>query len=118
MKQHTTTERYQNMLIIAGGFTILGLGFGFEPFLWVSFSVALVGLASSWLSDRVIFGWHKLGHALGYVNSRIILSVIFIVVLTPVAFLYRLTKKKEAFSGSYFTTRNHTYTPKDLEKGW
>ena len=44
--------------------------------------VALSGLVSGWLSDRFIYGWHKLGHALGYVNSRIILSLVFVFILT------------------------------------
>ncbi len=118
MNKHTTTERYQNMLIISAGFTVLGLGFGWEPLLFAALAVALVGLVSGWLSDRVIFGWHKLGHALGYVNSRIILSVIFIVVLTPIALLYRATRKKVENTGSFFVIRNHTYVGKDLEKGW
>jgi multisubunit Na+/H+ antiporter MnhB subunit len=118
MIQHTPSERYQNMLIMSAGFTILGLAFGWEPLLWVALVLAVSGLSSGWLSDRLIYGWHKLGHALGYVNSRIILSVIFIVVLTPVALLYRATRKKVAHTGSYFVTRNYTYTAKDMEKGW
>jgi uncharacterized membrane protein len=118
MKRHTLTERYQNMLIIGAGFTVLGLGFSFEPLLWVAFIVALTGLLSGWASDRLIYGWHKLGHTLGYVNSRIILSIVFIGVLTPIALLYRFTRKKEIATDSYFITRNHLYTPKDMEKGW
>jgi hypothetical protein len=118
MKRHTLTERYQNTLIIGIGFTLLGLGFGFEPFLWVAFIISLTGLLSGWASDRVIFAWHKLGHALGYVNSRIILSIIYILVLTPIAILYRLTRKKEAATQTFYITRNHLYTPKDMEKGW
>ncbi len=118
MKRHTLTERFQNMLIIAAGFTVLGLGFNFEPLLWLALAVALIGLTSAWLSDWLIFAWHKLGHALGYINSRIILSVIYIVVLTPIALLYRATRKKEIGTDTYFVTRNHQYTPKDMEKGW
>lgn len=106
------------MLIISTGFALLGFAFGFEPLWWVALAIALSGIVSGWLSDRLIFAWHKLGHAVGYVNSRIILSVIFMVVLTPIALLYRATRKKEAPTGSFFVTRNHTYQPKDMEKGW
>jgi hypothetical protein len=43
--------------------------------------------------------------------------------LCPIAFLYRLKKKdplqlKRKPAGSYFTTRNHTYTARDLENLW
>lgn len=34
--------------------------------------------------------WWKMAMVLGYVNARIILTIIFIVVLTPIALLWRL----------------------------
>lgn len=37
--------------------------------------------------------WLKIGHALGWVNSRIILTVIFAVVVTPMALVMRLMKR-------------------------
>ena len=36
-------------------------------------------------------GWMALGHALGWVNSHIILGLVFIVVLQPIAYVMRLT---------------------------
>lgn len=37
--------------------------------------------------------WMKLGHALGYVNSRIILSVVFYFLFTPIALLRKILGK-------------------------
>lgn len=34
--------------------------------------------------------WWKLAHALGWVNSRVLLSLLFFLVLTPVGLLFRL----------------------------
>lgn len=37
--------------------------------------------------------WMRIGHWLGWVNSRIILGLLFYVVFTPVGFLIRLVKE-------------------------
>jgi saxitoxin biosynthesis operon SxtJ-like protein len=42
---------------------------------------ALAGLAA---------GWSKVGHALGWFNSRVLLTVMFVVVLWPIGFLNRI----------------------------
>ena len=34
--------------------------------------------------------WMKLGHILGWVNSRIILGLVFLIVLQPIAFIMRI----------------------------
>ena len=40
-----------------------------------------------WPAHRV---WMKLGHVLGWVNTRIILGVLFYVIVTPVGLVFRL----------------------------
>lgn len=65
----------------------------------------------------------KLAEAMGFVMSKIILSVLFFLVLVPVALLARLKRKdplmlKKRTKGSYFIERNHTYTPDDLSRAW
>lgn len=47
------------------------------------FLIATAALSSRW-SERFYSGWMKLGAALGYVNSRVLLSVMYYLVLTPV----------------------------------
>ena len=42
-------------------------------------------------AQSTILEWILLGHALGWVNSKIILGFVFIVVLHPIAFIMRLT---------------------------
>jgi len=68
--------------------------------------------------------WLKMAAALGIVNTKIILSVIFFLVLTPLAFVRRLVQgdmleiKKPGRSDSLWKERNHQYTKEDLEKQW
>ncbi len=69
--------------------------------------------------------WLKFGAVLGAVNTRAILTVIFFLVLTPIAFLHRrihgdtLNLKDDGpANGSLWKKRDHLYNPKDLEKQW
>ena len=69
---------------------ITGHGFRIWTF-WVGFPVFITGLTSPLLLHYPYKAWMALGHALGWVNSHIILGLLFIVVLQPIAFIMRLT---------------------------
>ena len=63
--------------------------------------------------------------ALGAVNSRILLGVIFYLFLTPIAIIARLTrgdflhlKKRTGPDRSYWQARDHAYTAEDIGKLW
>ena len=63
-------------------------GHGFRSWtLWVSLPAFIFGLTSPRLLYFPYKGWIALGHALGWVNSKIILSLVFIIVLQPIAFI-------------------------------
>ena len=59
--------------------------------LWVGIPGLILGLISPRLLHYPYKGWMALGHALGWVNSHIILGLVFIVVLQPIAYVMRLT---------------------------
>ena len=66
-------------------------GHGFREWtLWVGFPGLLIGLTSPRLLYYPYKFWMKLGVILGWVNSRIILGVVFIIVLLPISFVMRL----------------------------
>ena len=46
------------------------------------------------LAGRGLAGWLKFADALAVVNSRLLLSVVFYVFLTPLALLYRLFNRQ------------------------
>jgi hypothetical protein len=67
--------------------------------------------------------WLGFSHLLGTVVSRIVLSVVFLVVVTPVAIVRKLSGKDslnlrgfKASQGSAMVKRDHMFTGKDLEK--
>ena len=86
-------------LLIGFGFPLL-IGWLFPVFtghgfrlwtLWVGLPALILGL----ISPRLLFypykSWILLGHALGWVNSKIILGLVFIVILQPIAFVMFFT---------------------------
>ena len=86
-------------LLIGFGFPILigwllpvFAGHGFRAWtLWVGVPGLILGLTAPRLLHYPYKGWMVLGHALGWVNSHIILGLVFIVVLQPIAYIMRLT---------------------------
>jgi len=51
----------------------------------------LIGLTAPRLLHYPYKGWMVLGHVLGWINSHIILGLVFIFVLQPIAYIMRLT---------------------------
>jgi len=61
---------------------------------WVGAGVfAGTGLLLPGVLRPVFYVWMKLGHVLGWINTRIILGVVFFVLFAPVALLLRILGK-------------------------
>ena len=59
--------------------------------LWIGVPGLLIGLTVPRLLYYPYKGWMILGHVLGWINSHIILGIVFIFVLQPIAYIMRLT---------------------------
>ena len=59
--------------------------------LWVGVPGLILSLNAPHLLHYPYKAWMAIGHALGWVNSHIILGLVFIVVLQPIAYIMRLT---------------------------
>lgn len=90
--------------------------------LFVALGVGLLSLIIPAAREGILWLWFKIAEILGWINGRIILSVVFFVVLFPFAVLFRLTTKNplrlKNLESSAFDERNHTYTKKDLQNIW
>jgi len=61
---------------------------------WIAAAAfAGTGLILPQLLKPVYLGWMKLGHALGWINTRIILGILFFILFAPVGLLFRLLGK-------------------------
>ena len=59
--------------------------------LWIGVPGLLIGLIAPRLLHYPYKSWMSLGHFLGWINSHIILGLVFILVLQPIAYIMRLT---------------------------
>ena len=86
------------MLIGFGFPTLIGwlipaiIGHEFRAWtLLIGVPVLILGLIAPRLLKYPYHFWMKLGHALGWINSHIILGLVFILILQPIAYIMRLT---------------------------
>ena len=116
------------ILVIVTGLLVLFFFFllkNDQPFIGLVYAAGIIGFVSL-LSPRagkgVVWLWFKLAFVLGWVNSRILLSAIYFVILVPLASLYRLFNKDtlnlKKPTGSLFSERKYTYQAKDLDNMW
>ena len=113
------------ILVIVVGLLIVSRIFSIDSLVFVAIVIGLLGVLSSTLSDKMAWLWFKFSDALGYIMSRFILTLIFFLILTPVALVSRLLRKKDLMGkkiddniSSYFEIRNHEYKAKDLMDPW
>ncbi len=99
----TKTELRKFGLILSGGIVVFfGLLFPFLgdrgiqltswPWILAAILVAISLIAPGTLGP-LSRAWLFIGHVLGYINTRIILGIIFILIFTPTAFLFKLLGK-------------------------
>ena len=78
--------------ILIGWLLPLFFGHQFRTWtLWIGLPGLLIGLTAPRLLHYPYKGWMVLGHVLGWINSHIILGLVFIFVLQPIAYIMRLT---------------------------
>ncbi len=97
---------------------------------WGAGAVLLIGLAWPRAGRALARAWLGLAHALGWVNGRVLLTLLYGLVLLPLALLRRWQRRRLTGSGddprfarvaprqTTFVARNHSYTRDDLLKPW
>ncbi len=119
------SEKAKAQLVIVTGLVVLYFIFSskYPYFLIAAAAIGVVSIAIPVAGDLIVKGWYKIAEILGAINGRILLSLVFFVVLVPVALLAKMGKKnplalKRESKKSVFVDRNHKYTAKDLEQVW
>jgi hypothetical protein len=116
-------DRFKTILVIVTGLLALAIIFHLQWLLYIALLVGACSVFSATAAKGIEWAWIRLATILGWINSRILLSIIYFVFLLPLAWISRfftkdpltLNRKKTA---SLFVTRNHLYSKKDLENIW
>lgn len=105
------------------GLLVFALIFKLNWLLILAMAIGVVSVFIPAAARGIEWAWLKLAMGLGWVNSRILLTLIYFLFLLPIAWISRWFTKdplglKNKKTNSVFTTRNHQYTKKDLENIW
>jgi len=116
-------DRFKTILVIVTGLLALGWIFDIPTLGKIAVIVGAVSIFIPAAARGIEWVWFKIALGLGWLNSRILLSVIYFVFLMPIAWLSRLFTKdplaiKRETRSTLFVTRDHLYTGKDLENIW
>jgi len=122
LKRERTLE---TMLVITVGLLVLHLIFKKPWLLTAALVLGLIGVFSNFLSEKITLGWMKFAEVLGRINAAILLSVVFFLFVTPIAFVRKLFTRKDTLhlhdartAPTLYEERNHAYEAKDLENTW
>jgi hypothetical protein len=117
------TDRFKTLLVIVTGLLALAWIF-YSPLLEnIALAIGALSLIIPAAGRAIEWGWLKIAAGLGWLNSRIVLSLVYFLFLMPIAWISRLFTKdplvlKRETRPTLFVTRDHLYTKKDLGNIW
>jgi len=115
-------KNLETCLAIATGLIVFFLIYKVSWLLFSAFSIGIIGLFFNKVAGWINWLWYKIADAMGFVMSRVLLTIVFFVILFPIALTYRIFNKDtlqlKRKSNSYWSVREHEYTSKDLENVW
>lgn len=119
---NTNKSPYIAALTVVLFLLILFFLFGKQWLLYASFAIGFLSLLSEKIASIIDVIWGRVMRIVGTINAYLILTLVFFLVLFPIAILYRLFTKDamnlKANKDSYFIVRDHKYEAKDLENVW
>lgn len=112
-----------DLAIMVGGFCLIGYATNVSMIIWIALGVGAISSALPYIGRKVLAGWLFLSKAIGYLISKVLLTIVFFLALFPVSLIYKLINKnpldlKDSSAKSLFKDRGHLYKSKDLENPW
>jgi hypothetical protein len=121
-KKSTDSNPTKTVLIIVLGLLIVGVISKWSGWINIAILLGVVCAFSDYLTRKVDFLWMKLAWLLGLIVPNILLSVVFFVFLTPIAWLSRLGNKDplslKNTKTSVFKEYHKSFDKTFFEKPW
>lgn len=124
MKEETHKKAlYQTVLTIVTGFILVFFLTGWQWTLIVACILGLGSVLSTRLAELIHWVWMEFARILGLFVPNVLLTIVFYVVLTPVAMLSKLFRKEPPVildnkRESMFRDLNKTFKKEDSLKPW
>lgn len=105
------------------GLSVIAWLFDVDALFFIVGGLAVLSLVPVF-AKGINWSWMKFAQVLGWINSRILLTVVYFIILVPVALISRMFNKDplklkwHPDLESYFEVRDHTYTKGDLQNPW
>jgi Saxitoxin biosynthesis operon protein SxtJ len=126
--QKDDTERsksLETLAVLAAACIVGGLVLGARAFAWAALALLLIGLLFRRPAIMLARVWLAFAAMLGGLNSKILLSVVYCLVLVPIAFIHRRIRgnpmnleRSHPAQPSYWTIRDHRFEPRDIARPW
>lgn len=116
-------KTYETILVISTGFVILYILTKAIPFIAVALAISVLSLMSFYIADKINWLWMKLSEGMGYISSKLILSIVFFLLLLPISLIYKIFNKdtlniRKRDRLSNYVERYHKYTAEEMENVW
>ena len=120
IKEDPDTHKVQ--LIIVSGLLVLAWLFSLPLLAYIAAAIGLFSLIIPPAGYGLVWGWYKIAEILGFVNARVILSLLYYIMVTPMALVFRLAGNDPMLLSkpehSTFKKRDYTYSADDLKDPW
>ena len=123
-KLRQNSAELETLGVLSAFFLVLNVITHRQVFVYSALGLLMIALFVKPLAKVLSGAWMKFAEVLGTFNSKLILSVVFFLFLTPLALMYRLFNKNSlqlkrgSKTGTLFITRDHVYSKADFEKMW
>ena len=116
-------NNYKSTLTIVIGFILLSNYFANKQLLVLAIAIGIISILSEKANNKIIWVWNKLAEVLGLIMPNVLLSIVFYLFLTPLAFINRIKRKKNPLqlkntTTSVYTSKRKEFSPESLEKIW
>jgi hypothetical protein len=122
MKQDNSNTALTVLTIIVG-LLIVNYFAKSELILWITIAIGVLSILSSWIRNTIHFLWMKLADLMGLIIPKIILSLVFFLIVTPLGIFSRWLSPKEQLilkndRDSTFFETDKKFEKSFFEKSW
>ncbi len=122
MKKPQRHKELETILVLVLALGLLYWRYKKPYFLGAALILGLVGLLLPAAGRLIHQAWMKLAEGMGFIMNRLLLTIIYLLVVTPLGWMARKTGRSairlKPGDKSYFKERNHVYTRHDIENPW
>lgn len=123
-KKMIRSEELETVTVLAVFMLLLHLYTHRQGFSHAALALLIAGLFVKPVARVISRAWLGFAGFIGTLNSKVILAIVFFLLLTPLAMIYRLFSDNPLQLGncrdkdSLYKERNHRYNSADFEKMW